>query len=173
MCIYIDNSLSQNILFQCILCVVNCQLEVTCCTIPTCTSHFSFFEGSDSLSYLDPLTNNKRPSLSVRRMWEMVRYNGKQYLQVCSQARAMSNICIHIWVFPKIRGPQNGWLIMENPITSRVEWFGGTTIFGTSIWTSVAWTKDTTSIWHYGTWNMHKKCRHLKDFCCLHYGTDV
>ena len=23
---------------------------------------------------------------------------------------------IHIWVFPKIGIPQNGWLIMENPI---------------------------------------------------------
>ena len=79
-----------------------------------------FFEGSDSLSYLDPLTNNKRPSLSVRRMWEMVRYNGKQYLQVCSQARAMSNICIHIYgCFQKLGVPQNGWFIMENPI--RVE----------------------------------------------------
>ena len=29
-----------------------------------------------------------------------------------------------IWVFPKIRVPQNGWFIMENPR------FGGTIIFG-------------------------------------------
>ena len=24
--------------------------------------------------------------------------------------------CFHIWVFPKIGVPQNGWFIMENPI---------------------------------------------------------
>ena len=34
------------------------------------------------------------------------------------------------WVFPKIGIPQNGWfiIIMENPI--KMDWFGGTTIFG-------------------------------------------
>ena len=32
-----------------------------------------------------------------------------------------------VWVFPKIRVPQNGWFIMENPI--KMGWFGGTTIF--------------------------------------------
>ena len=26
------------------------------------------------------------------------------------------SIRFHIWVFPKIRVPQNGWFIMENPI---------------------------------------------------------
>ena len=31
----------------------------------------------------------------------------------------------HIWVFPKIGVPQNGWFIRENPIR-----FGGTPIFG-------------------------------------------
>ena len=25
-------------------------------------------------------------------------------------------VCISIWVFPKIKVPQNGWFIMENPI---------------------------------------------------------
>ena len=34
----------------------------------------------------------------------------------------------HIWVFPKIGVPQNGWFIMENPI--KMGWFGGTHIFG-------------------------------------------
>ena len=34
----------------------------------------------------------------------------------------------HIWVFPKIVVPQNGWFIMENPIKNG--WFGGTIIFG-------------------------------------------
>ena len=33
-----------------------------------------------------------------------------------------------MWGFPKIRVPQNGWFIMENPI--KMGWFGGTTIFG-------------------------------------------
>ena len=33
-----------------------------------------------------------------------------------------------IWVFPKIGVPQNGWVILENPIKNG--WFGGTTIFG-------------------------------------------
>ena len=27
-----------------------------------------------------------------------------------------SHICMYMWVFPKIGGPQNGWLIKENPI---------------------------------------------------------
>ena len=26
------------------------------------------------------------------------------------------NIFLHVWVFPKIGVPQNGWFIMENPI---------------------------------------------------------
>ena len=34
----------------------------------------------------------------------------------------------HIWVFPKIGVPQNGWSIMENPI--KMDDFWGTTIFG-------------------------------------------
>ncbi len=34
----------------------------------------------------------------------------------------------NIWLFPKIRVPQNGWFIMENPIKNG--WFGGTIIFG-------------------------------------------
>ncbi len=40
----------------------------------------------------------------------------------------------HIWVFPKIVVPQNGWFIMENPI--KLGWFGGfPIIFGlTPIW---------------------------------------
>ena len=32
----------------------------------------------------------------------------------------------HIWVFPKIGVPQNGWFIMETPI--KMGWFGGPTI---------------------------------------------
>ena len=35
---------------------------------------------------------------------------------------------VHMWVFPKIEVPQNGWFIMENPI--KMGWLGGTTIFG-------------------------------------------
>ena len=35
---------------------------------------------------------------------------------------------VHIWVFPKIGVPQNGWFIMENPI--KMHDLGGTTIFG-------------------------------------------
>ena len=34
----------------------------------------------------------------------------------------------NIWVFPKMGVPQNGWLIMENPI--KMDDLGGTTIFG-------------------------------------------
>ena len=26
------------------------------------------------------------------------------------------DVCIYIWVFPKIVVPQNGWFIMKNPI---------------------------------------------------------
>ena len=39
-------------------------------------------------------------------------------------------IYLHLptWVFPKIGVPQNGWLIMKNPI--RMDDLGGTTIFG-------------------------------------------
>ena len=37
---------------------------------------------------------------------------------------------LQIWVFPKIRVPQNGWYIMENPI--KMDDLGGKpTIFGT------------------------------------------
>ena len=28
----------------------------------------------------------------------------------------VGNYSIHIWVFPKIGVPQNGWFIMENPV---------------------------------------------------------
>ena len=35
---------------------------------------------------------------------------------------------VHIWVFPKIVVPQNGWFIMETPI--KMDDLGGTTIFG-------------------------------------------
>ena len=37
--------------------------------------------------------------------------------------------CLLIWVFPKIKAPQNGWFIMENPI--KMDYLGGKpTIFG-------------------------------------------
>ena len=46
------------------------------------------------------------------------------------QARAVSfrESVENTWVFPKIRIPQNGWFIVENPIKNG--WFGGTIIFG-------------------------------------------
>ena len=42
-----------------------------------------------------------------------------------------------IWVFPKIRVPQNGWFIMENPI--KKGWFGDTIIFGNTHFKEKSW----------------------------------
>ena len=37
-------------------------------------------------------------------------------LQRTASANALDFYCTGTWVFPKIRVPQNGWFIMENPI---------------------------------------------------------
>ena len=44
------------------------------------------------------------------------------------QSGAQQRAIMTIWVFPKIGVPQNGWLIMENPI--KMDDLGGTPIFG-------------------------------------------
>ena len=52
-----------------------------------------------------------------------------QMINVLAQARSFKR---NIWVFPKIRVPQNGWFIMENP--SKMYILGVPLILETPIW---------------------------------------
>ena len=64
---------------------------------------------------------------STCRIMELANFGSKHSI-CCSNSNTCTFLLINKWVFPKIKVPQSGWFIMENPI--KMDDLGGTIIFG-------------------------------------------
>ena len=79
------------------------------------------------------------------REFQVCYRSGKTWLNTCcprnlAKFHAKNTCNFHVFFFAygcfqKIGIPQNGWFIMENPM--KMGWFGGTTIFGNTIWDDI------------------------------------
>ena len=86
--------------------------------------------------------------------------------------------CVNIWVFPKIRVPQNGWFIIYNGKPHQNGWFGGTTIFGNiHIWTysitQFRWSNQLHRMLHLDWLAMSTYQNHLYMYHCYHVSENI